>query len=83
MANETRYDVARMRSDMALRGWVGVDLATKAGLSQTTVSRFLREERQNPRTAKALAKALRRPVSRYLTSPIASAPARRSYGASA
>lgn len=61
-----QFNVAKMREDMAERGWLPTDLAREARLSDTTVSRFLRGERQNPRTADLLAKALGRSVKRYL-----------------
>lgn len=62
------YDVERMQEDMAALGWLPVDLARAAGLSQMTVGRFLRVERQTARTAKKLAAALGYSVRRYLVS---------------
>ncbi|HXG71478.1 MAG TPA: helix-turn-helix domain-containing protein [Gemmatimonadaceae bacterium] len=62
------YDVARFRDDMALRGWLPTDLARVAGVSDMTVSRFLRREAQTAKTAKKLAEALGYTVRRYLIS---------------
>lgn len=60
------YDVARVTDDMAAKGWIAKDLAEEAGVSEMTVSRFLRDIRQSPRTAKKLAGALGYSVRRYL-----------------
>lgn len=61
-----RFDVAKMRGDLAERGWLPTDLARAADLSDMTVSRFLKGERNNPRTTEKLAKALGRSIRRYL-----------------
>ena len=61
-----RFDVSKMRDDMAERGWLPTDLARAAGVSDMTVSRFLKAERGNPRTAEKLARALGRGIRRYL-----------------
>ena len=53
---------------MALKGWSKLDLAKKANVSDMTVARFLRGERQTAKTAKKLAKALGQSVRRYLIS---------------
>lgn len=60
------YDVDRIREDMALKGWLGKDLARAADVSEMTVSLFLREERQTAKTAAKLAGALGYTVRRYL-----------------
>lgn len=60
------YDVARVVDDMAAKGWIAKDLALHAGVSEMTVSRFLRGIRQSPRVAKKLAAALGYSVRRYL-----------------
>jgi plasmid maintenance system antidote protein VapI len=60
------FDVDLMRRDMAERGWQPTDMAHKADVAVSTVTRFLRREYQTPRTAKKLAKALGRSVRRYL-----------------
>lgn len=66
METALRFNVTKMREDMAERGWLPTDLARAAGLSDMTVSRFLKQERCNPRTAERLARALGRGIRRYL-----------------
>lgn len=61
-----RYDAQRMAEDMAAKGWTKLDFAKKARVSDMTVIRFLRGERQTAPTAKKLAKALGHDVERYL-----------------
>jgi len=56
-----------MVADMALRGWNNTDLATAAGVSVMTVSRFLRGEAQTPKTAERLAEALGYSIRRYFS----------------
>lgn len=60
------FDTNRIALDMAARGWEQKDLAASALVSQMTVSRFLREERQTVKTAARLARALGHSVRRYL-----------------
>jgi len=60
------FDVDQMRRDMAAKGWQPTDLAQKAGISKSTVSRFLDGQFQTPRTAKKIATALGYSVRRYL-----------------
>lgn len=60
------FDVEAMVADMTVKGWLQTDLAQAAGVSDMTVTRFLRGERQTPRTAKKLAKALGRSLRHYL-----------------
>jgi len=67
-ATAMQFDAQRMAEDMALRGWSKVDLADEADVSDMTVIRFLRGERQTARTAKKLAGALGYSVRRYLIS---------------
>ena len=62
------YNVALIKQDMTLRGWLPIDLARAAGVSHMTVSRFLSGERQTPRTVKKFADALGRSIRRYLIS---------------
>lgn len=50
---------------MTLRGWNNSDLARTAGVSDMTVTRFLRGESQTPKTAARLASALGYSVRRY------------------
>lgn len=60
------YNVALMRNDMVLKGWLATDLARKARLSDMTVGRFFSGERRTARTAKKLAEALGYSIRRYL-----------------
>ncbi len=60
------YDTAKLATDMANRGWLARDLARAAEVSEMTVSRFLRGERQTATTAKKLAEALGFSVRRYV-----------------
>jgi plasmid maintenance system antidote protein VapI len=66
MGTAFRYDVRKMRQDLAERGWLPRDLARAAGVSDMTVSRFLNSTRANPRTADRLARALGFTARRYL-----------------
>ena len=66
MATGTRFDGQRMADDIALRGWLPIDLARKAGVADMTVYRFLRGERQTAPMAKKLAEALGYSIRRYL-----------------
>lgn len=66
MTDARTFDLSRMRSDIAVKGWLPTDLAKAAGVSDMTVSRFLSGSRQNPRTAKKLASALGYSVRRYV-----------------
>jgi transcriptional regulator with XRE-family HTH domain len=68
MSDTLRYDVARIREDMAIRGWLPTELARRSGLSDQTISRFLRGDGQTAPTAKRIAKALGFGVRRYLIS---------------
>ena len=61
-----QYDVAKMVSDMALKGWLPTDLARAARVSDMTVSRFLKNAIQTERTADKLARALGFTPRRYL-----------------
>jgi transcriptional regulator with XRE-family HTH domain len=68
VAAPIRFDAQRMAEDMALRGWSKADFAARARVSDMTVIRFLRGERQTARTAKKLSAALGRSIRRYLIS---------------
>ncbi len=57
-----------MRDDMALKGWLPIDLARAADVADMTVYRFLAREAQTAKTAKKLADALGYSVRRYLIS---------------
>lgn len=63
-----RFNRQLLAEDMAIRGWTKSELAARAGVSDMTVIRFLRGERQTGPTAKKLAKALGHSVRRYLVS---------------
>lgn len=60
-----RFNAQLMAEDMARKGWNKLQLATRAGVADMTVIRFLRGE-QTAATAKKLAKALGRSIDRYL-----------------
>lgn len=66
MKTDVGYDVALLKQDMARRGWLPTHLARAAGVSDMTVSRFLNGDIQTAPTAKKLAEALGRNVSRYI-----------------
>jgi len=55
-----------MVSDMAIKGWMPTDLARTAGVSDMSVSRFLKGETQTERMAERLARALGYGPRRYL-----------------
>ncbi len=61
-----RYDVTLIRHDAASLGWDDSRLAAKSRKNVATISLFLSEKRQTPKTALAIAKALGQPVSRYI-----------------
>lgn len=68
MATNLKYDVERMQLDTAAKGWQPVDLARRAGVSASSVTRFFSGEFQTPRMAKRLSKALGRGAAYYLIS---------------
>lgn len=68
MATGTVFNANRLAEDIALRGWLPIDLARKARVADMTVYRFLSGERQTARIAKKLATALGYSVRRYLVS---------------
>lgn len=68
MSRTVRFDVERMRDDIATKGWQPADLADRAGVARSTVGRFLNGEFQTARTAKKLAETLGYSVRRYLIS---------------
>ena len=63
------YDASLMVRDMAARGWHQGDLAKRTGLSSSTITRFLQGRIQMPRAAAKMAKALDRPLKRYVLEP--------------
>lgn len=60
------FNTQLLAEDLAVKGWNKLELACRAGVSDMTVIRFLRGERQTNRTAKKLAGALGYSVRRYL-----------------
>ena len=68
MSQTVRFDVDRMRDDIAAKGWQPADLADRAGVARSTVGRFLNGDFQTPRTAKKLAETLGYSIRRYLVS---------------
>lgn len=69
MQRVVRYNVVLLQRDMAERGWQPTDLAARAGVATSTVTRFLNGEFQTAKTAMKLAHALGRETTRrYLLS---------------
>jgi len=68
MATTVRFDGRLMAEDVAIKGWLPVDLARRASVADMTVYRFLSGERQTAPIAKKLARALGFSVRRYLVS---------------
>ena len=60
------YNTTRMTRDLALKGWLLVDLARAAGVHPSSVSMFLRGLSQAPRMADKLARGLGYSVARYM-----------------
>ena len=61
-----RYDAALIRQDAGALGWDDSELAKRCRKNVGTISLFLGDGRQTPKTAKAIARALKQPVDRYL-----------------
>jgi transcriptional regulator with XRE-family HTH domain len=66
MSQTVRFNVAQIQMDLAAKGWQPTDLADRAGVARSTVSRFLNGEFQTARMAKRLAEALGYSVRRYI-----------------
>lgn len=66
MQQASRFDTSRIRLDMDLKGWQSVDLAARAGVAGSTISRFLSGECQTARTLRKIAVALGHSTRRYL-----------------
>lgn len=66
MSRTVRFNVDLLREDMAVKGWLNADLASAAGVSDMTVTRFLRGDHRTNRTAAKLSTALGYSVRRYL-----------------
>jgi transcriptional regulator with XRE-family HTH domain len=65
-ATPIRFNAQLMAEDMAEKGWLAIELARRAKVSDQTVYRFLEGSTQTPPIAKKLATALGRSVRRYL-----------------
>jgi transcriptional regulator with XRE-family HTH domain len=74
MQQTVRFDLAQLAADMAARGWGATDLARRAKVSDSTVSRFFNGDHQTAKTMKKLAVALGYSVRRYVLQPHSSAP---------
>jgi transcriptional regulator with XRE-family HTH domain len=66
MKYKLRYNVRRIREDMARRGWMASHLGAACGLSVMTITRFLNRECQTAKTGHKIATALGATVDRYL-----------------
>lgn len=66
MRYKPRYNNDLFLRDAGEKGWSAGTLAGRAFLSESTVSRFLSGDRQTPKTAQAMARALRKPLARYV-----------------
>lgn len=62
-----RYNVERIEADMADRKWNDADLARAAGVSEMTISRFMRGETQTKKVAGKIADAFGFSVKRYFS----------------
>jgi len=61
------FDTTRIAKDMALRGWNNRDLARESQTSPQTIGSFMTGERQTPKTAAAIARAMNKPLRRYFS----------------
>lgn len=66
MAMRIEWDVDKLATDMARRGWIGRDLARAAGVHEMTVSRALRHGSVSARAWARLAGAMGYTVGRYI-----------------
>lgn len=64
--SRTPYDTDRMREDLLERGWNDAALAARARVARSSVSRFMAGASQAPAMAKRLARALGKPLRRYV-----------------
>lgn len=60
------WNAQLLADDMGAKGWMMTDLAREAVISNKTVTLFFQGERQTAKTVRKMAKALGRPISRYL-----------------
>lgn len=75
------YNIRLMERDMAARGWMKIDLARMAEVSDMTVYRWFDGRCRTAKTAKKIAFALGWPVERYLTGSASGRPSRQSVSA--
>jgi hypothetical protein len=61
-----RWDIDRMREDMAERGWLSIDLFRIAGVGLWRGYKFMSGEYQSARTADQLTRALGKAPGYYL-----------------
>jgi len=66
MPRVQRFDADLMFTDMTLKGWQAADLAAKADVSRSSVTRFFDGSFQTTRMAKKLAAALGFSLRRYV-----------------
>ena len=64
--SHAQFDTARLLQDLAEKGWQPADLADRAGVARSTVSRFLSGELQTNRMGKRLAETIGYSVKRYI-----------------
>lgn len=62
---QLEVDVDQIVADMESRGWQATDLAAAAGVSKSTISRFIDGAFQSPPTLKKIADALGYSTRRY------------------
>ncbi len=62
-----RFNVAKIITDMTVRGWNAFDLAKAAGKDPVTINTFLAGQTQTPKTAAAIAAALGYSPRRYFS----------------
>lgn len=61
-----QFDTQLMAEDLAAKGWLKAELARRAKVSDASCYRFFQGKQRTATVAKALAKALGKPVSRYI-----------------
>jgi len=59
------WNLERFTEDMILKGWMQADLAERAGVDGSSLSRFLAGQAGSPRFALKVASALGWPLKRY------------------
>ena len=66
MQRKPLFDSGLLAEDVAAKGWQPADLAIRAGVARSSVSRFLSGDYQTARMAAKLAAALGYSVRRYI-----------------